>query len=378
MIQNISRDISSQQTSISTTGRLLAAQENTIHPTKITETSPRGPLVKVDLDHGNLSFMLSSLAVKKAKTSRSNILSFLHLDIACLTLCKVPKLAEFTNERQSEIIPPSESNLNEQVPISPYENKNRTSIWNSRNGLSRILNMGYIAAGRVDKPGGSHHPMDPVPSQSNDPSKRSKGGGVITLVRQDIAHHPYQLYSSIMLQSTGLSVALSDTVCLHIAHSYFHFRSVFRGNISNELYNGIRNLKNCDIILMLGDLDCQDDSITNEGKIRWQQPISFMEEKGAISFSCCRTTYSSHVGTSSPDHSVLFPPRRRNVDFNYELFFDELQSTWNAEEIDFSDHRAITFTCATVGIVEGGSNYDRGRYPPKSLTHDDRERIKVT
>ena len=101
-----------------------------------------------------------------------------------------------------------------------------------------------------------------------------------------------------------------------------------------------------------------------------------MEERNAISISGGRTSFTTNMGlNTSPDHTLILPPKRRIAHYDYEQLFDQLQSTWNAEPILISDHRAITFSCVTEGKVIGGVNYDRGRFAFKYLSKEDRIKI---
>ena len=108
-------------------------------------------------------------------SSRSNILTFLQLDIACLTLSKGPKLAKI-NQRHPEIILLSESNLSDQASISSYENTNRSIIWQSRNGVGRFVGMGYAVAGRAGKPRKTQQNDEDLSLGNNLISVRPTGG----------------------------------------------------------------------------------------------------------------------------------------------------------------------------------------------------------
>lgn len=312
----------------------------------------------------------------------------LQLNVHCLSLSKGPKIADLISRLHSKVLFLSESNLNSEITISSYENANRTSIWDSRNGLGEIIKMGYVVAGRADKPAKVQTTLETQPGTQPLPKrkgrggnsrKRSTGGGIVTLVRLGVTHHSYVLRCSTDIQSTGLSIALSNSVTMHFIHMYIQHQAAFEENIFRQLLSEIQNYKQHDIAILLGDFNCEEDSERTVTKRRWKQLVDLVVEKKAVSISGGRITFDSYGlhRTASPDHTIIFPPRRKCPDFNYELLFDQPQNTWTTEKVvDISDHRAISFSCATEGNIEGGEHYDRGRFAFKSLNKDERQRIK--
>ena len=103
------------------------------------EQNPKGPPSGVDPDNGTSEKQAHYQAQCSTK-ARSNILTFLQLNIHCLTLAKGPKIADIISRLQPKVVFLSESNLNSEPTISSFGKPNRNNIWHSRNGLGDHTN----------------------------------------------------------------------------------------------------------------------------------------------------------------------------------------------------------------------------------------------
>ena len=155
-----------------------------------------------------------------------------------------------------------------------------------------------------------------------------RGGGIVALIKRDIAHSGYVLLSEEKIQVGGVTINCGDGVHAHLVNIYIANDFRREQNIFGGIYRLIPDRGVHDFVIYAGDLNCHENCNHKCGLGKWKNLTYFKQVHKTITVSANNTTFYGKKLTSSPDHTILIRPEREKPQFCYDDLFGDLLTSW--------------------------------------------------